>query len=404
MFSLESTDYSFVKTDSNLEIVLSNDIVNNNGVPYYFNKTHNVSGNLTDNKKEIIYSLSPNLPAVNDRFSLYNNNTKEKILDIVVVSEEFTNESKTFLVGIFLTFVGLFLLLVKLAKKSKEYGDQYRRKIDPTGISATDDNRDFLIAKYGHFSNLFTENENLGEKRVSLFFTLLTSLTGAIGLSTIIGDSFSSGIFTVIKNEIFLFVISFLSLTLFFFGLVTLRRIIRRNVITDDYKVELDTINKIFGISKLGDIKLREEKITRSLLFGRGGYLETIKLLNSLILGLICSIVWIYLNQSINLFVFLPFLIGAGGGWANQSLYIKMSYHKEEKNKSKEKILKRMTSDLENEYSFIICSNDPTSIVDKIIKKTKIENFKLINKRELYINDVYLIFVIYFKRINSLSG
>jgi hypothetical protein len=124
-------------------------------VPYYFNKTqNNVSGNLKDNKKEIIYSLSSNFHTVNDRFTLYNNATKEKILDIVVVNGEITNESKIFLIGIFIAFIGLFLFIVKFAidKKSKDYGDQYRRKIDPNGIKATDDNRDFLIAKYEHFS------------------------------------------------------------------------------------------------------------------------------------------------------------------------------------------------------------------------------------------------------------
>lgn len=174
-------------------------------------------------------------------------------------------------------------------------------------------------------------------------------------------------------------------MSLFFFGLVTLRRIIRRNVITDDYKVELDTINAIFGITT-GDIECREKVIKDSLSFGTGGYLETIKLLNSLIVGLICCIIWIYLEQPLNLFVFLPFMIGAAGGWCTQSLYTKMCYHKDEKNREKKR---RMKSNIENEYSFIICSSNPKLIVDKIIKKTKIGNFEVQNKREQLITDSY---------------
>lgn len=49
--------------------------------------------------------------------------------------------------------------------------------------------------------------------------------------------------------------------------------------------------------------------------------LDSTKLLNDLILGLICSVIRIYLTQSINLFVLLLFSIGTGGEWINQSFY-----------------------------------------------------------------------------------
>jgi hypothetical protein len=161
---------------------------------------------------------------------------------------------------------------------------------------------------------------------------------------------------------------------------------IRRNVITNDYKVELDTINTIFGIAT-ADIERREKGIKESLSLGHGGYLETIKLLNSLILGLICCIIWIYLNQPLNLFVFFSFVIGAAGGWFNQSLYAKICYRKDEKDEEKKS--RKMKSNIENEYSVIICSSNPKLIVGEITKKTKIGNFEVQNKRELNITDSY---------------
>lgn len=47
-----------------------------------------------------------------------------------------------------------------------------------------------------------------------------------------------------------------------------------------------------------------------------------------------------------------------------------------------------MKTNIENEYSFIICSSNPKLIVDKIIKK-KIGNFEVQNKREQLITDSY---------------
>ena len=99
--------------NNNLEIVLSNDIGNNNDVPYYFNKTQNiVSGNLTNDNKGIIYSLNPNFSPVNDRFTLNNNNTKDKLYLNIVIGKvgDITYDGINFLIGI----IGIILIFVVL--------------------------------------------------------------------------------------------------------------------------------------------------------------------------------------------------------------------------------------------------------------------------------------------------
>lgn len=132
-------------------------------------------------------------------------------------------------------------------------------------------------------------------------------------------------------GNIFLPIIFFILIGLFLFGFVTHRRIIGRNVTTDNYLVDLDKIRiGMAGIRPPKSVRSRQRPlISMILLVGKGGIAETIRVINSLIVGLICSVLWIYIFE-LDLFTIVPFAIGLVGSWIAQCQYAKMSYIDEE--------------------------------------------------------------------------
>ena len=92
----------------------------------------------------------------------------------------------------------------------------------------------FLLEEYRHFANSFWRNEEVGEKRVNFFITLVTAvMAGLVALAT--------------KTEVYVYPIAVFALAgLLFFGRTTLRRMIQRDTVTDEYKVAMDIIRSRF--------------------------------------------------------------------------------------------------------------------------------------------------------------
>jgi len=67
--------------------------------------------------------------------------------------------------------------------------------------------------------------------------------------------------------------------------------LVYRNVATDEYKVELDIIRIGFNVKPSKPIKIRRRDLKKAVRLGNGGITETVKLLNSLIMGLICGVI-----------------------------------------------------------------------------------------------------------------
>lgn len=95
---------------------------------------------------------------------------------------------------------------------------------------------EFLVAEYGHLTEMFRWNEETGERRVSLILVLMTVVSAAAG---VVADSVDVPNATKLRTM----AVAIFSLALL--GLVTLARLVRRNVATDEYRFALDMIRKM---------------------------------------------------------------------------------------------------------------------------------------------------------------
>lgn len=92
-----------------------------------------------------------------------------------------------------------------------------------------------LLAEYEHLSDSLKENEVMGERRLQFLFTLVTAAFGGIAALLQLGPRPAPPA-TVVMFAAFAL--------LFLFGLVTLERIVKRNVATDGYINALNTLRR----------------------------------------------------------------------------------------------------------------------------------------------------------------
>jgi hypothetical protein len=205
----------------------------------------------------------------------------------------------------------------------------------------SDNDRDFLKTLYGRYAELFVENEDIGEKRVTILVSLVAAIISISGI-------LSAPALQDTEHVPFLLGLSALT-GLLLFGLVTFRRIIQRNIITDDYKVKLDKIHLFLlgNNPRFEDITFKTPPKSRVKAFPiieKGGYLETVQLLNSLLSGLICGLISLTYSQ-VNLtttpLIFLISFTGAIGIWFIQFFWANICYLKEEQKKERSGDLKK---------------------------------------------------------------
>jgi uncharacterized protein YjbK/uncharacterized membrane protein YhiD involved in acid resistance len=273
--------------------------------------------------------------------------------------------------------------------------------------SESDDNaKEILKKEYDRYSDLFKENESLGERRVSFYITLITTIISALGITTVATNLLSGR--QVSTGNIFLPIVFFILTGLFLFGLVTHRRIIGRNVTTDNYLVDLDKIRiGMSGIRPPKPVSSRRRPL-KCMIFsvGKGGIAETIRVINSLIVGLICAVLWIYI-LGLNLFTAIPFTIGLVGSWINQCQYARMSYLDEEKGlirvRKKEQQKEDNKQDMKIEYkkkyqhnnmreteaSIVICSDSAKRLAAQIARLDSIADYPLVKMGSKKIVDTY---------------
>jgi hypothetical protein len=99
-----------------------------------------------------------------------------------------------------------------------------------------------LLAQYSNFEQTFRWNEEMGERRVNLVLTLMTVAAGATGL--ILG-AVEVPVASRLRGA------GIVASGLLFLGLVTLARLVRRNVATDEYKRAMDlTRDRLVELSR----------------------------------------------------------------------------------------------------------------------------------------------------------
>lgn len=100
---------------------------------------------------------------------------------------------------------------------------------DPNGDASVK----LLLAEYEHLSASLKENEAMGERRLQFLFALVTAAFAGITAVLQLGRGPAPPVVVAVLASFVL---------LFLFGLVTLERIVKRNVTTDDY---IDALNAI---------------------------------------------------------------------------------------------------------------------------------------------------------------
>ena len=194
------------------------------------------------------------------------------------------------------------------------------------------DSADFILEEYKHLTDSFLRNEELGERRVNFFLTLTTTVIGALAaIREIFGDI-----------DMMKFYIGFGAalLAVLLFGVVTLMRIIHRNLATDKYLRALARIRRYFADSDQGTIKIlpympyklfddqpqRRKKWADIYSFGNGGLLETVALVNSVITAALCGLFAFFRLEWIGWNFWLAPIVGFIFAWGVQFLYTKLRY------------------------------------------------------------------------------
>ena len=249
------------------------------------------------------------------------------------------------------------------------------------------DNSDsLLLAEYHRLIDSFWKSEELGERRVTFFITLTTAVITA--LVAIRGKEIS---FESVEVGT-IFFLGLLSLLLF--GIVTLTRIIHRNLESHQYlraaarirRYFTDRDETILGYLYYGpyDDQPHRKKEWREIFSrGTGGLVEMVALANSLILAALFALLASYFFPW---WVFVPLgLLGFILAWICQFICVKHCYEKEKP--KKEEIM--FPNRKEIEATLIICAEKPRVVARKIAGLTSIANYQLLHQTPKTIHDLY---------------
>lgn len=155
---------------------------------------------------------------------------------------------------------------------------------------------DFLLAEYNHMVESFLRNEESGEKRATFFVTLVGAAGGILGF--VFGDKSS-----FLPLEWIPVAVAAVAAILLCFGILTVRRLVTRNIVTDEYKFALRALRRLFltpvdaasvpnaFFNPYAPATDRSLNVWR---IGKGGWLETVAFVNTLLMGTVavCLMVW----------------------------------------------------------------------------------------------------------------
>jgi len=159
---------------------------------------------------------------------------------------------------------------------------------------------DFMLAEYDHHLFEFRRNEELGESRVNLYLAIITAVFGG-GAFLFIKSMSDGNDHKILANGIYLIIASAFVITLLF-GYVTLLRLVHRNLASSEelrashrikrYFTDRDPqIWKYLYYKPYDNIPKRESRWKKGAIFGRGGFVETVMLINAILVATLAVIV-----------------------------------------------------------------------------------------------------------------
>jgi hypothetical protein len=158
----------------------------------------------------------------------------------------------------------------------------------------------FMQAEYEHHLSEFRRNEELGESRVNLFLAIITAVLGG-GAFLFIKAMSDAQECKFLANEIYLIIACAFVVTLLF-GYVTLLRLVHRNLASSEELRASHRIKKYFTerdppiceylyYEPYDNIPKREGRWKKGAIFGIGGFVETVMLINAILVAILAVIV-----------------------------------------------------------------------------------------------------------------
>jgi hypothetical protein len=179
-------------------------------------------------------------------------------------------------------------------------GSEDDKSMDPKAKSPTDDSDQFLLAEHRHFTESLWKNEEVGEKRLNVFITLVTAvITALVALHAKEN---------VLLGESRFLVTSYAMLALLAFGFVTLQRMRRRSWAAEEYRTALKLLRE--KMTELGKLPAGYQPFASAVRSrrGSGGLGEMVALINTIILAALMAFVHLhYFHSRRGLWVFLVY-------------------------------------------------------------------------------------------------
>lgn len=175
-----------------------------------------------------------------------------------------------------------------------------------------------MLAEYEHHLSEFRRNEELGESRVNLFLAIITAVFGGGAFLFIKAMSDAKGC-EILADQIYLIIASAFVITLLF-GYVTLLRLVHRNLASSEELRASHRIKKYFTdrdppiwkylyYKPYDNIPKREARWKKGAIFGRGGFVETVILVNTILVAIL-AVILIKLAANLDYLKSVPNWIG----------------------------------------------------------------------------------------------
>lgn len=148
---------------------------------------------------------------------------------------------------------------------------------------------DFFLAEYTHMVESLLRNEESGEKRATFFVTLVGAAGGILGF--VFGENPS-----IVPREWIPVTTAVVATVLLCLGILTLRRLVTRNLVTDEYLFALRALRRLFltqdeAVSVpnafFNPYHAARDRPLQLLGIGKGGWLETVAFVNALLMGIV---------------------------------------------------------------------------------------------------------------------
>jgi hypothetical protein len=248
---------------------------------------------------------------------------------------------------------------------------------------ASERSKELLLAEHRYLADSFWRNEEAGEKRVNFFITLVTAVLAALVALATRQGSLTDG---QIGGITFAACLALLAV-----GILTFRRLIHRNRVTDGYKVSMDRIRDRFrawdqrGLAGYDPFPKGTGGARR---FGRGGLTDLVAAVNSIIAAAaVAALVTLFGSLA-------AITAGAGVSFvlsvAAHAAYLERSYRGTWLLPLWRRLLSRWWRPREVESSLAVVSERPEAVLRAIEGRDKIAGHALGTTRSERIQDRYL--------------